>query len=321
MLRHQLLVYKRSIQKPRIRHYDRVLWILLTTILPAAFWKNALAIVKPATVIKWHRAAHRSFWTWISRRKKPGRPALRSLLRDEIIRMAEENPTWGPERILGELQMAGYRLHINTVRKYMPERTKTLGGNWKNFLDLHSSQIAAMDFFVVPMWNFTPLYVFFIIHHATREILHVNVTAHPNMQWLRQNLKEAFADGSIIPRYLVHDNDPVFVHSRRFMENVLSIAPLRTAPHSPWQNAYAERFVGTIRRELTDHVIPLSEAHLRNLVREYMRHYNEDRTHSSIGRDSPHGRPRAGMPPDRPLIAVPRLRGLHHRYFPLEKAA
>lgn len=198
MLRHQLLVYKRSIQKPRIKQLDRILWGILTGILPADLWKNALAIVKPATVIKWHREAYRSFWKWISRRKKSGRPALPSLLRNEIIRMAEENPTWGPERILGELQMAGYRLHINTVRKYMPKRTKTPGGNWKNFLDLHASQTAAMDFFVVPSWNFTPLSVFFILHHATREILFVNVTAHPRIDWVRQNLKEAFSDFRLI---------------------------------------------------------------------------------------------------------------------------
>lgn len=198
--------------------------------------------------------------------------------------MAVENPTWGAERILGELQMAGYRLHINTLRKYMPKHAKTPGGNWKNFLDLHASQTAAMD-------------------------------------WLRQNLKEALADSLTSPNYIMHDNDPVFVHSRLFMESVLSITPLKTAPLSPWQNGYAERFVGTIRRELTDHVIPLSENHLRSLVIEYMRHYNEDRTHSSLGKDSPHGRLRAEMPPDRPLISVPRFRGLHHRYFPMEKVA
>lgn len=116
MLRHQLLVYKRSIQKPRIKQFDRILWVILTGILPADLWKDALAFVKPATVIKWHREAYRSFWKWISRRKKSGRPAIPSLLRDVIRRIAEENPTWGPERILGELQMAGYRLHINTVR-------------------------------------------------------------------------------------------------------------------------------------------------------------------------------------------------------------
>lgn len=218
--------------------------------------------------------------------------------------------------------MAGYRVHINTVRKYMPVKPKnTPGGNWKNFLDLHASQIAAMDYFVVPTWNFTPLYVFFIIQHSTRQVLHINVTAHPNMVWLRQNLKEAFADSLACPKYLVHDNDPAFVHSKQFMESVLSITPLKTSPHSPWQNGFAERFVGTIRRELTDHLIPLSENHLRRLVTEYIRYYNEDRTHSSIKRDSPFGRPRADKPPDGPLAAVSRVRGLHHRYFPVEKAA
>ncbi|KAB2928256.1 MAG: hypothetical protein F9K24_22130 [Leptonema illini] len=151
-------------------------------------------------MIKWHREAYRSFWKWISRRNNPGRPAIRSLLRGEIIRMATENPTWGPERILGELRMGGHHVHINTVRRYMPKRRNGPEGNWKSFLDLHASQTAAMDFFVVPAWNFTPLYVFFIIHHATREILHINVTTHPKMDWLRQKLKEALADSLTSPK-------------------------------------------------------------------------------------------------------------------------
>jgi putative transposase len=154
---------------------------------------------------------------------------------------------------------------------------------------LHSDSIAAMDFFTVPSWNFKPLYVFFIISHNAREIIHISVTEHPNMIWFQNQMRNVFPGDECIPNYLIHDNEPVFKHSKQFLMN-LPILPIITAPFSPWQNGIAERFVRTIREDLTNHVIPLSVNHLQKLVIEYVKYYNNDRSHSFLDLDTPNGR-------------------------------
>jgi transposase InsO family protein len=227
--------------------------------------------------------------------------------------MVAENPSWGAPRIHGELLMLGLDVSERTISRWMkrapkgPERAK----RWLAFLRNHREAIAAMDFFTVPTITFGVLYCFFIIAHDRRRILHFNVTKHPTSLWIVQQLREAFPFDSA-PRFLIFDRDAKYGLEVPAAVRSLKINPVQTSFESPWQNGIAERWVGSCRRELLDHIIPIDERHLKRLLSEYIRYHHEDRTHLGLGKGTPNGRSRA-MPSGR-VLSHERLGGLHHRY-------
>jgi len=230
--------------------------------------------------------------------------------------MATENPTWGAPRTHGELLMLGFSLSETTVSRWLRQapRTPKIARRWLTFLRNHREAIAAMDFFTVPTLTFGVLYCFFIIGHDRRKILRCRVTRHPTALWIVQQMREAWP---YIPvhRFLLFDRDAKFGNDVVSSVKEMGSLPLRTAFRSPWQNGVAERWVGSCRRDLLDHVIVLNERHLKRLMAEYVRYYHQDRTHLGLAKDTPSGRPVAIRPPLTSKIqSWPRLGGLHHRY-------
>ncbi len=282
-------------------------------------WIDLLWIVTPATVIDWHRRRYTDFWTCVCAAvKRAGRPEIPLEVQCTIARLARENPLWLPERIQGEVwKLHGVRVHRQTVRKYMPPRPRNpeKGLRWKQFLAANLPDIAAMDFFVIPrLWR-TPLIGFFVIAHDRRRLLHINVTAHPTVAWMKEQLLLALSGESV--RLLLSDNDRLFVPVTQYIEETLLVRRVRTQLASPWQNGIAERFVRTLRQELLNYLVPLfsfSESVIRWRLLEYKNYYNEDRTHSANGLDSPLGRETPDAPRFGKLVAIPCVGGLHHRY-------
>jgi putative transposase len=276
-------------------------------------------VVRPETVIRWHRKAFRGYWRWISK-PGPGRPPIPEETKTLIVRMATENG-WRARKIQAELSKLGIRIGLTTIARYLPKTESGKGPHqrWMTFLRNHSDLIAGMDFFVVPTIHFKLLYAWFVIDHGRRRVLHFNVTAHPSSAWVIQQLRDAFPDRPS-HLYLIFDNDSIF--SLDLVDSILrfGIHPKRTALQSPWQNGTAERFVGSVRRELLDHVVVLGEDPLRRLLREYVDYYNTERVHTSIG-DAPEGRTVQERRSDRArLIGLPRVGGLHHRYVWVQAA-
>ena len=237
-------------------------------------------------------------------------------LRELIFRMVAENPTWGAPRIHGELKMLGFEISERTVLNWMrkapriPEPAK----RWATFLANHREAIAAMDFFTVPTLTFGVLYGLFVIAHGRRQILHFNVTRHPTSAWVSQQLREAFPYDTA-PKYLIHDRDSIFNTEVVETMKVVGLKSVRTTFKSPWQNGIAERFVGSCRLDLLDHVIVLNERHLKRLMAEYVRYYGDDRTHLGLDKQTPASRKAATDTTSRAkVISIPRLGGLHHRY-------
>jgi transposase InsO family protein len=230
--------------------------------------------------------------------------------------MVEENPTWGAPRIHGELLKLGFEVSERSVSRYLrrlfpPDDARK---RWFAFLRNHREVIAAMDFFTVPTLTFRVLYCFFVIEHGRRKILHFNVTEHPTGPWIVQQLREAFPE-SCSYRYLILDRDAKFGTEVIDLLVAGGIKPTRTSPASPWQNGIAERWIGSCRRELLDHVIVLNDIHLRRLIREYISYYHADRIHDSLEKDSPAMRPVSSKPDQSLCLAsFPRIGGLHHRY-------
>lgn len=280
-------------------------------------WKRALVLVQPGTVVGWHRAGFKLYWTWLSRKRaRPGRRPTSKELRELIFRMVAENSTWGAPRIHGELKMLGFDLSERTVLRWMRKapRSPEPAKRWMAFLYNHREAIAAMDFFTVPTLTFGVLHCFFVIAHDRRRILHCNVTRHPTSAWIMQQLRAAFPDDSA-PKYLIFDRGSNF--NAEVIDTVRSfgMTPKRTSFRSPWQNGVAERFVGNCRRDLLDHVIVLNERHLKRLMTEYIRYYHDDRTHLSLSKKTPYERPEAtGTDVSCKVVSMPRLGGLHHRY-------
>jgi hypothetical protein len=270
----------------------------------------SLVIVKPDTVVRWHRQGWRLYWRWKSRRKK-GRPQVDAETRQLVRRMARENPLWGAPRIHGELLKLGFDVAESTVAKYMPKREKPPSATWRAFLMNHG--LVACDFFTVPTLTFGVLYVFVVLRHRDRRLLHIRATSHPTAAWTAQQIREAFPFDEA-PRYLLRDNDSIY--GAEFSRTVvgMGIKEVRTAKHSPWQTPYCERVIGSIRRECTDHIIPLNRRHLQRTLVEYQTYYNESRCHLSLGKDAPE--PREIEPPKKgaKIIAIPQVGGLHHRY-------
>jgi transposase InsO family protein len=311
VLRQQLSTYAKAGPKPRLGPLDRAFWVALSRLWPS--WKDTLVIVKPDTVIRWHRQGFRLYWRSISK-PGPGRPPISEELQTLIRRLASEND-WRARKIQAELEKLGFSVSLATVSRYLPKRRPDDGQRqrWTTFLRNHKDVVAGMDFLVVPTVRFRLLYVWFVIDHGRRSVLHFNVTTHPTAPWVIQQLREAFP-GESAHDYLIYDNDSIF--SEKVTEAIghIGIEPKRTAIHSPWQNGIAERWVGSVRRELLNHVIILDEQHLQRLLRDYVAYYNADRVHTRL-RDSPHGRPTETRPASNAkVLGLPRVGGLHHRY-------
>ena len=308
-LRHQLVVTSRS-RRPRLRltALDRVLWAWLSRRWRG--WRSALHVVQPATVLAWHRRGFRLFWTWKSRHRT-GRPAVSPDVRALIREMCTANPLWGAPRIHGELLKLGLTVSESTVAKYMRRHPRPPSQTWRTFLTNHASQIMAADLFVVPTVTFRLLFVLVILAHDRRRIVHVAVTAHPTAAWTAQQLRNAFPENEA-PRYLLHDRDTVFADVATTTAGMNTQA-VRTAPRSPWQNAYVERVIGSIRRECLDHVIVMNAAGLHRVITNYVAYYMRSRTHLALGKDTPLTRP-VSPPLDGRIVATPEVGGLHHRY-------
>lgn len=313
-LRQQLVVFKRKQPRPFLCDIDRLFWVALRRWWPG--WGTALIIVKPETVVSWHRAGFRLFWRL--RSGPVGRPKINNQIRALIRRMKTDNPGWGAPRIHGELRALGFEVSEPTISRYLqrlkrhtdPAKAK----RWLAFLNNHREVIAAFDFFTVPALSFRVLYCFFVIEHHRRRILHFNITAHPTSEWIAQQLREAFP----LPcpyRYVVFDRDRKFGGDVRDFLKASGLKSVRTSVRSPWQNGIAERWIGSIRRELLDHVIPLDERHLLRLSVEYIRYYHQDRTHIGLTKETPCGRTIEAQPSSAcEVVGLPRLGGLHHRY-------
>ena len=309
-LRHQLAVLQRSARRPRLRARDRIFWVWLSKLWHG--WRTALVIVQPDTVVRWHRQGFRLYWRWKSRRRADGRPAVPREVRDLIHRMALANPLWGAPRIHGELLKLGIDVSQATAAKYMPRRRKPPSSTWRAFLENHLKQTVSIDFFTVPTASFRVLFVFVALAHERRRVIHFNVTEHPTAAWTGQQLREAFPWDSA-PRFLLRDRDGIYGEEFSSVAHSSGVEQVLAAARSPWQNPYAERLIGSVRRECLDHVVVLNEAHLRRILRSYFAYYHTSRTHLSLGKDSPE--PREVESPKRGgVVAMPQVGGLHHRY-------
>src|SRR5438309_1205162 len=305
-LRRQLRVLKMSHRgRLRLDSADRSLWVWLSRFW--ASWRSALIMVKPETVISWHRKGFRWYWRWKSKNREPGRPPIDSHVRDLIRKMSVADPLWGAPRIHGELLKLGIEVSQATVAKYIVRQRKPPSQTWRTFLNNHVKELVSTDFFVVPTLSFRVLFVFLVLAHHRRRVLHFNVTAHPTSGWTAQQIAEAFPWDSA-PRYLLHDRDSIYGGPFRQRVRGMAVREVLTAPRSPWQNPYVERLIGSIRRECLDHVIVYGEAHLRRILGRYAAYYNESRIHRSLDKDAPFHRAieRSGVITSRPFLV-----GLH----------
>jgi hypothetical protein len=232
-LRHQISVMRRSVpSRPRLHASDRFLWILLSRLWPD--WRAALVIIKPETVIAWHRKAFRPFWTWKSKRGRPGRPRISREIRELIRAMSIANPLWGAPRVHGELLKLGIEVSQSTVAKYIVRLAKPPSQTWRTFLENHCKELVSIDFFTVPTVTFRILYAFIVLAHDRRKVLHFNVTAHPTAQWVCQQLVHAFPYDTA-PRYLLRDRDGIFGDQVKRQLVSMGISEVLAAPRSPWQ--------------------------------------------------------------------------------------
>jgi transposase InsO family protein len=291
---------------------DKLSWVAVSRFWSE--WKQALIVVTPETVVRWHRAGFRLYWRLISKvGKRVGRRQVSKEIRELIFQTVAENTTWGAPRIHGELLMLGFDVSERTISRWMKRapRDSKPAKRWLAFLRNHREAIAAMDFFTVPTITFGVLYCFFVISHDPRRILHFNVSRHPTSLWTVQQLREAFPFGSA-PRFLIFDRDGKFGPEVSAAVRSLKMQPVRASFESPWQNGVAERWVESCRRDLLDHIIALDEGHLKRLLSEYVRYYHEDRTHLGLGKGTPAERTRS-VAPGR-VLSHERLGGLYHRY-------
>jgi hypothetical protein len=310
-LQHQLLVLSRGSKRPRLTPLDRALWIWLSHTWNG--WKVSLRILQPDTVIQWHRAGFRLFWRWKSRPRKAGRRTISPDIITLIREMNHANPLWGAPRIHGELLKLGINLAQRTVAKYMvPRSGPRTSHNWKAFLRNHLGSMVSVDFLAVPSMTFKVLYVFVVLSHDRRRVLHLKVVESPSAVWTAQQLREAFAFTSP-PKYLLRDRDRIYGLEFRCRVEALGLEALRIAPGSPWQSPYVERLIGSVRRKCLDHVMVLNQAHLHRLLKTYFAYYHRSRTHLGLDKDAPEPCPAQG-PEEGKIVAFPQVGGLHHRY-------
>ena len=321
-LRKQLALYQERRVKPR--RADDATRIILAGLSRLLEWRQLLVIVKPETLIRWHRKGFRLFWRWKSR--APGRPAIPANVQRLIATMAAANRTWGEERIAAELLVKlGIRVSPRTVRRYMPSRPprpKPGTQAWSTFVRNHARSVLASDFFVVVTATFRLLYVFVVLDVGTRRILHWNVTAHPTAEWTAQQFR-MIVSGDQAHRFVIHDRDTIYSEAVDQTLDAMGLTVLKTPVRVPQANAFCERVIGTIRRECLDLLIPMSERHVRAILREWVSHYNRGRPHASLGPGIPersviaavvsqsNGR---SIPARCRVAATPILSGLHHEY-------
>jgi putative transposase len=310
-LRHQLLVLQRSTRGRRLKlkSADRVFWVWLSRLWSG--WRSVVRVVKPETIIAWNRKGFRLYWTWKSR-ARDGRPPTNHDVRALIRKMSLANPRWGAPRIHGELLKLGINIGETTVAKYMTRPRRSSSQTWKTFLKNHMQDLVSTDFFVVPTATFRLLFVFIVLSHERRRVVHFAVTAHPTAEWTTQQLVEAFP-WDTTPRYLLRDRDGSYGRAFEQTASVMEIQEVLTAPHSPWQNAYVERMIGSIRRDCLDHVLVFNERGLRHILKSYFDYYERSRTHLGLEKDAPVSRP-VQPPSFGRVIEIPLVGGLHHRY-------
>ena len=309
VLRHQLEVLSRARAKPRLRNVDRVLWVWLRRVWPSG-WARHLRIVRPETVVGWHRKGWRLYWTWKSR-SGLGRPRLKREVRELIARMSRENRLWGTERIRGELLKLGIVVSNRSIRRYRwrgPRRERSQ--SWRTFLGNQIKGIWAADLFVVQTIGMQTLYVFFFISHLRRELVQFNVTTSPTAAWIWRQVIEATAWDSQ-PQHLIHDRDNVYGDDFGTKLPAIGIADIRTPYRAPLANSVAERVVRTFRQECLDHIVVLNERHLVALLTKFVHYYNHDRPHRTLELKTPVPSP----PMSRgAVVSLPILGGLHHAY-------
>jgi transposase InsO family protein len=324
-LRKQLACYvERQIRPTRADNATRPL-VLLSRVVA---WRELLTIVRPDTLVRWHRDLYCLVWRVKSRPR--GRLRIPAELRRLIADMAAANRTWGEERIAAELRLKlGLTVSPRTVRRYMPRYSRPHGGSspqsWITFLHNHASAVLACDFFVVVTATFQHLYVFVVLDIATRRVIHWNVTDQPTLEWTIQQFRNGFPL-DMAYRFVVHDRDGICAPAVDEALRSMSLEVLRTPARAPQANAYCERFVGTARRECLDWMIAPNERHLRHVLAEWIPHYNGERPHSALGPGLPDGAIRRAtltghdVPSEYRVVARKRLGGLHHDYG-LERAA
>jgi len=309
VLRQQLAVLSRK-RKPRLSNADRLFWLALRRYWKD--WRDHLVVVKPATVVRWHREGFKRYWTWKSRARRGGRPRVDPEVRGLIRKMNRANPTWGAPRIHGELLKLGIDVSQATVSKNMVRRRKPPSQRWRTFLENHVGEFVSVDFLTVPTVRFQVLFVFVVLAHDRRRVVHFNVTKNPTARWTARQITEAFP-WDTAPRYLLRDRDATYGKEFRDRVAAMSIEEVVTAARSPWQSPFVERLIGSIRRECLDHVVVLNENHLRRTLDSYFDYYHRCRTHLSLGKDSPEHR--AHEPPEiGNVVDLPRVGGLHHLY-------
>ena len=311
-LRQQLVVLKRRHPKPRLGLLDKLFWVALRQLW--SDWKKCLYLVAPDTVPRWPQAGFRLYWALLCKvRRRAGGKKIPREVRDLIFQMVAENAIWGAPRIHGELRMLSFELSERTISRWMRRapRNPEPVQRWRAFLRNHREAIAAMGFFTVPTLNFNLLYRFFVISHDRRRIVHFNITRHPTSSWIVQQLREAFPYQSA-PRFLLFDHDQKYGLEVPAAIRSMNMECVQTSIHSPWQNGVAECWVGSCRRDLLDHVIALNEAHLKRLLGDYIRYYQDDRTHLGLSKETPSRRIRSAARGR--VVSHARLGGLHHRY-------
>ncbi|MGA7683834.1 MAG: integrase core domain-containing protein [Terriglobales bacterium] len=308
-LRQQLSVYKRKRPRPRFMDRDRWFWITLSVLWKD--WRRALVVVHPDTVVRWQSERFRRYWGHLSEKpKRTGRPPISLQIRRLIRTLAEANPLWRAPRIHGELLKLGIEVSERTVSRILQTVKRPPSQSWKTFLRNHVGEIVAVDFFTVPTIRLRVLFVFLVMEHHRRRVLHFGVTEHPTSDWTAQQMAEAFPERDA-KRYLLRDRDSIYGNEFRRRIDSLAMTEVITAPRSPWQNAFAERLIGSIRRECLDHVVVLNRRHLCRVLKSYFAYYHGSRTHLALAKDAPDKR---AVMPRGEIIAISEVGGLHHRY-------
>jgi putative transposase len=309
-LRQQLAVLMRTATRPPLRRRERLFWILLAKTWRD--WRTALVVVRPDTVVRWHRQWLRRRWTIRSVNTRPGRPRIDAAIRTLIAQMGMANPLWGAPRIHGELRKLGIDVSERTVSRLVRRRRRPPSQTWRTFLTNHLTSLVSLDFFTVSTLTGRVLFVLVLMSHHRRRIVHLRITEHPTAAWTAQQIVEAFPDDTA-PRWLVRDRDAIYGDLFRRRVAGMNIREVITAPSSPWQNSYVERLIGSIRRECLDHLIVLNQTHLRRALARYIAYYHGARTHLSLEKDAPTPRPVQAIT-DGTVVAFPEVGGLHHRY-------
>jgi len=308
ILRQQLVVLRRkSAARLRLWNIDRLLLVWLYRLYPSLL--DAIVIVQPETVIRWHPRGFRAYWHWKSRHVG-GRPRIDSEVRALIRRMSLENPLWGAPRIHGELLMLGIEVAESTVGRYMVRRRRPPSQGWKTFLRNHAAGIASLDLFVVRTISFKLLYGLVILHHARRRLVTISVTTNPTEEWIAGQVTDAFPWDEA-PSHLIRDRDRAFGPAYTHRIRAMRIRDHPTAPRSPWQNGHVERLIGSIRRESLDHLVVFDEAQLRRVLKNYASYSNQIRTRLSLDKNAPDFRRKQKLAT---IAAIPILGGLHHQY-------